>query len=458
MTEISLSRKQKLALELLDDPQIVELDFGGAAGGSKSWTVCLWMLKECRNNRGIRIGLGRKELTRLKQTTVVTMLREVHPAMNVKPHEFVYNDHKGLIRYINGSEIQLFDLNRQPSDPDFDTLGSVNLTHVVIEEIGEIVKKAYDVFGSRKNRFLNQEYGIVGKTVCTQNPSQNFSRDLFYEPYKNKGMGSYQKWEIGEVFIDDKPIKAYRSFIKSLPTDNPFLPLNYIENLKRLPPQERKRLYEGNWDYMDDDDMLFNPQLLDKASISERSEGDKFIGVDVSDKGKDKTIATLIEGGIAVQQHYIGYSKSDPTPISEQLSLGLIRFAQQNGFENNQARNIAIEGNGVGVGMRDFMRSKGWGITEYTATSVSRSRSYYDAAQDMDSGDLKLLNSIQSLPDIRKQLMTITYEVDDKLQPKILKKDKVKEVLGRSPDEADSLVIANWIRRSTTKRISSIIF
>lgn len=396
---------------------------------------------------GIRIGLGRKELTRLKETTVITLLREVMPAVGMLPAEYNYNEHKSRIDLTNGSQILLFDLARQPSDPDFDTFGSLSLTHTVIEEGGEVVKKARDVFTSRKNRFLNKEYGLVGKSVMTCNPSLNFIKDEYYEPYKALGMGDYQQWSYGQVEIDGQLMPAYRAFLKSLAYDNPFLAHNYIQNLKNMPPQERKRLLDGNWDYMDDDSMLFKPLLLDKASTSEPREGVKYIAVDPADKGKDKTVATLIEDGIVTKQKYIGYSESDPTPISEQLSLGLIQFAQLEGFTATDAKRIAIEGNGVGVGMRDFMRSKGWGITEYTATSQTRSKAYYDTSQDMDKGELQILNSLNTISEVRKQLMAHTYEVDDKLRPKVLKKDKIKEILGKSPDEADSLVIANWCRR-----------
>ena len=141
-----MSQRQDLALKLLDHPQIVELDFGGAAGGAKTWTVCLWMLLQCRKYPGIRIGLGRKEGNRLRQTSVVTLLNEVHPIMGVTKEEYSYKDQAGFIIYKNGSVIQLLDLNYQPSDPDYDTLGSLLFTHVVIEEAGEIRKKAKDVF------------------------------------------------------------------------------------------------------------------------------------------------------------------------------------------------------------------------------------------------------------------------------------------------------------------------
>lgn len=455
---LKLSRKQNEALSILNDPQVVDIDFGGASGGSKSWTVCLWMLLECINYPGIRIGLGRKELTRLKQTTVVTMLREVHPIMGVAKHEFVYNDHKATITYGNGSQIQLVDLAYQPSDPDYDTLGSLNLTHAVIEEAGEIAKKARDIFTSRKSTFLNNKYGIVGKSVLTQNPSQNFTRDEYYEPYMAKGGGSYRKWAIGKVEVNGRMLTAYRAFIKALPTDNPFLPRNRLEELRRLPPQQRKRLYEGNWDYMDEEDQLFPSTLFDRSLIGEIEPVDnplKFIGVDVADKGKDKTIATLMENGIITKQKHLEIDKTQEAALSNLYALELIKFAQMEGFQPAEAKRIAVEGNGVGVGMRDFMRHRGWFITEYTATSQSRSQAYYNLSKHMDSGKTRIASNLENLSTIRKQLSIHTYEFDDKLQPKVLPKSKVKEVLGHSPDEADSVVIVDWVanQKMTTSRI-----
>lgn len=436
-------------MKVLNHPQVVEVDFGGAAGGGKSWLVCLWMLMQCRQYPGIRIGLGRKEGLRLRQTTVITLLREVHPIMGVGADEYTYQDQRGVIQYKNGSQIQLVDLNWQPSDPDYDTLGSLNFTHVVIEEAGEIREKARTVFGSRKNRFLNKEYNIVGKTVLTQNPSQNFTRQEFYEPYKALGMGTHRIWPIGEVETSPGVIRvAHRAFIRSLPTDNPFISRNYIEVLKNLPMQEKKRLLQGNWDYMDDDDVLFPSLLLDRATISNRDEETpilKYIGVDVADKGKDKTIVSLMENGVLIQQLRLQVDTTGEKPISELYSLALIKFAQQHGFSQQDARKIAIEGNGVGVGMRDFMRSKGWFITVYEATAQSRSDGYYRLHTGMDEGSFQMLNTLPTLNELRKQLMVHTYEFDDKLQPKVLQKKKVKEELGYSPDEADSAMIANWV-------------
>lgn len=103
--KIKLSEKQKIALDLLDDQQVTEIYFGGSAGGGKTLLLCLWILLQCRNYPGIRIGLGRKELTRLKQTTVVSLLREAHRMLEVSNQDYTFQDQKGLITYTNGSSI-----------------------------------------------------------------------------------------------------------------------------------------------------------------------------------------------------------------------------------------------------------------------------------------------------------------------------------------------------------------
>ena len=410
------------------------------------------MILQCRQYPGIRIGLGRKELNRLKQTTLVTILREVHPILGVKENEFRFKGDSNTLIYENGSEIQLFDLAYQPADPDFDTLGSLNLTHIVIEEVGEIREKAKEVFGSRKDRYMNQKYGITGKCVMTQNPSQNFTRQQFYEPYKALGAGEYQKWPIGSVYIDGVEKTGYRVFIKSLPTDNPFLSKNYIETLKRLPSKERKRLYEGNWDYADDDDSLFKSDLIDRATVKHYRNHisdypRKFIGVDVADKGKDSTIASMLVDGVLTRQIEFEIVQGEDAAISQLYADELIKFAQREGFTQATARDIAIEGNGVGVGMRDAMRTRGWFISVYTATSKSRSQGYYDLMLDMDAGRVKIDYDLPQIDELRRQLQTHTYEQNDRLEPVVIPKKKIKEVIGRSPDNADSFMIAAWVKR-----------
>lgn len=455
--KLQMSETQSLSFSILDDPQYTDVLFGGSAGGAKSFFVCLWAVMECRNYPGIAIGLGRKELKRLKRTTLVTLLSKVHPAVGIKEHDYKYNAQDGIITYVNGSKIVLIDMAYAPTDPDFDKFGSLELTHVIIEEVGEAVKKAVDVLGSRKNRMMNKEYGIVGKTVMTCNPTQNFIRQEYYKPYDELGAGRIQHWTRGEVIIpitkERKP--AYRAFVRSSVYDNPFIDDNYIETLKNLDNQERKRLLDGDWNYADDDDTLFKSLLMDRATvynIPEISEVfNKYIGVDVADKGKDETIATLIVDGVIIAQKALSLGmtqdekRQTEKPISYLYADELIKFAQQNGFTANDAKRIAIEGNGVGVGMRDAMRIRGWYIMLYEATSTSRSQGYYDFYLDMDSGAVKMVFDLDD-GELRRQMAAHTYEMIDQ-KPHVIKKEKLKKALARSPDNADSAMIANFVRR-----------
>ena len=88
MPNITLSRKQQLAFNVLSDPYVVDLLFGGGAGGGKSLLVTMWMAIECRKYPGITIGLGRKEMSNLGKTTVATLLTEAHKYLGVTPDDF----------------------------------------------------------------------------------------------------------------------------------------------------------------------------------------------------------------------------------------------------------------------------------------------------------------------------------------------------------------------------------
>ena len=92
-----------------------------------------------------------------------------------------------------------------------------------------------------------------------------------------------------------------------------------------------------------------------------------------------------------------------------------------------------------------MLKERGWYLTEYTATHKSRSEGYYQLMLDMDAGEVKILNTINGLDELRKELSAHTYEMNNQT-PDIVKKEKIKQVIGHSPDEADSFMIANHVR------------
>ena len=454
MDAYSISRKQQKFLELLQDKTLIELLVGGSAGGSKTFCICLAIVLLSRNYPGARIFVGRKTLKSLRQSTINTLLGKVHPMLGIGEGDFHFSSQSQELLYKNGSLVIFGELDYNPSDPDFARIGSLEIDMAFIDEAGEITLQAKNAIKSRVGRgILSSEYSIPGKVILSCNPSINFLRQEYYDPYEKLGGGDFQRWKIGRMEIEGIKQDVFRGFLRISAKDNPFLPQSYIDNLATLPDRERKRLLEGNWNYADEDDSLFKSGLLEKCITYELPEAsekfEKFIGVDLADKGGDKTIFSLIDNGVLTSQRrsnvQMNWVQGSELPMSRLVADELIEFAQRNGFTSRDAKHIAVECNGVGVGVRDCLKERGWYLTEYVATHKSRSQGYYQLMLDMDSGNIKILDSLNALDELRKQLAAHSYEMVNQ-EPSVVKKDRIKQVVGHSPDEADSFMIANWVK------------
>jgi phage terminase large subunit len=206
-----LSINQTRAFDLLEDRQTTELLYGGGAGGGKSMLGCLWLITVCSSYPGTRWLMGRSELKNLKQTTLKSFF-EVTSKLNLKTGvDFSYNQGSSSIFFSNGSEILLKDLYAYPSDPEFDGLGSLEITGAFVDECNQITEKAKAIVKSRI-RYKLDEHGIVPKMLMTCNPAKNWVYQQFYKPFKSN------------------TLSREKAFIQSLVTDNPFISKHYIEN------------------------------------------------------------------------------------------------------------------------------------------------------------------------------------------------------------------------------------
>lgn len=458
--DLTISEVQALAMSEFDDPQTVSIVFGGGAGGGKSFLIGLLTAIAAKKYPGTRWGLARKELKSLKQTTIATLIGKVHPTLGISENDYKLNLLDSTLTYSNGSEILLLDLTAKPSDPEMESLGSLELTGAFVDEIGEVNKKPFTVLSSRVNRWKNKEYGITGKVVGSCNPSPGFVRQDYYDVYEKMGGGRIQKWPNGSVWVNGERKTAYNVYIRSTVLDNPFIDDNYIEGLRRLPPQEKKRLLEGDWNYLDEDDSLFPMALVDKMTVYDMPEKEfnedgeeidefgkvkkfnKYIGVDPSDKGKDSTVITLVDDGIICEQLEIKSPVGKDDAIGFYIASKLISFAEKKGFTKHTARNITIEGNGIGASLRDALRVLGWNVQVYEATLQSRNDGFYGFMVNADEGKIKILYSVIEKGELLKQLTAHRYDLDTG-KPRVTKKKELRAVLGRSPDHADSAMIAN---------------
>lgn len=166
---IKLLPKQEHAVWYLNDNVTNEVLYGGAAGGGKSAFGCMWLIEMCQKYPGTRWLMGRSKLKTLKETTLNTFF-DISSQLGVDD-QYTYNDKDSAIYFHNGSEIILKDLFLYPSDRNFDSLGSLEITGAFIDECNQIVYKAWQIVKSRIRYKLN-EFGLMPKMILINlNPS-----------------------------------------------------------------------------------------------------------------------------------------------------------------------------------------------------------------------------------------------------------------------------------------------
>ena len=277
MINLPISPKQVEMLKALEDDIHTEIFLGGAAGGSKSFTGCLWQIKRRLQYRGSRGFLARAKLKDLKQSTLLTFFEVCKKLGLVLGKDYKYNSQMGVIKFSNGSEEYLKDLFLYPSDPEFVSLGSTEYTDGFIDEMGDITGQAYQIIKSRI-RFKLDEFGLIPKTGMGSNPCKTFVYREFYK--KNR----------------DKELEDYKIYIPASVYDNPFISDHYIENLKRLDTKNRERLLNGNWEYDDDPTKIFDYDGIIDMFTLDAERGDKYCIVDQAGFGRDRCMITYWDG------------------------------------------------------------------------------------------------------------------------------------------------------------------
>jgi phage terminase large subunit len=429
-----LTVKQTQAIEFLEDATTTEVYYGGAAGGGKSAFGAYWQLKRRLIYPGTRGLIGRATLKALKETTLATFFEIAKREGLKRGNHFDLTSAQdkqfpNCLLFRNESVIFLKDLFAYPSDPDFDELGSLEITDAFLDECPQISATAKNIVRSRIRYKLN-EYNLIPKMLMTGNPSKNWSYDLFYRPSK------------------DGTLRADRQFVQALPGDNENLPESYLESLRGLDEKSRQRLLEGNWEYSDDPTTLI---LYDKILDCFNNDfpalsGDGYITVDVARFGSDKTVIGLWNGFRVRMFPYSGLSVSQTAEKVRELQ-------QKHSIPNS--RTIADE-DGVGGGVVDILRCKGFvnnsrplpnPVTHQDENySNLKSQCYFKLAERINKGGLFIEEKditikekvIQELEQVKQ------HNMDKDGKRMVLPKDKVKEIIGRSPDYADTLMMREW--------------
>jgi hypothetical protein len=423
------NEKQKECARQWINPQVTDIAYGGSKGSAKSFTGCSLIFGDAFMYPETSFFIARKKLNDLRKFTIPS-IHEVFGIWGISNQYYNFNAQDSVFTLYNKSKVYLLEAKYMPSDPLFYRLGSMQMTRGWIEEAGEFPEAAKNNLMASIGRWKNDTYNLAPKLLQTCNPSKNY---LYKDYYKKNKEGNLESW---------------KRFIQALPTDNKMLTKEYLENLDRtLNANEKQRLLYGNWEYDDDPTVLCEYESIvnlftnDFPSLS----GDKYITCDVARLGSDKIVVGLWNGW-----------RVKIYSFNKKLITESYNFIDALRKEHNiPTSKIICDEDGVGGGLVDMLRCKGFVNNSRAlkgqnyenlqaqcafmlAEKINTNGIYIESKDTKEQEDI-----IEELEQLKQKNM----DVDGKKG--IIGKDKVKELIGRSPDYRDMLLMRMWFTLNT---------
>jgi hypothetical protein len=416
---LKLQPKQITAAEYWCDDITEEILFGGAKGGTKSFTGSALIFSDALIYSGTHYFIARQNLNDLTKFTTPSII-EVFTFMGLPFEKYVtYNGQNNYFQLYNNSKVFYIDCKYLPSDPEYHRFGSLQFTRGWFEEIGQISSLAITNLAVSVGRWKNTDYNLKRKILMTCNPNKGYAYNNFYLPQKNG------------------TLPAYRKFIQSLPTDNKYLTDDYLKALDRLPQNEKERLKLGNWEYDSDPNTMIDADMISNMfSNIYADKGRKKIVADIARYGSDRAIITVWEGWQMIE--YTAFDISSTEDIKNAINAKRINHKVQ-------LYDIVCDEDGVGGGVVDGLRCKG-----FVNNSKAENSNYQNLKSECGYKLAELADKIYiscDLPDreiemIRQELgMLKTYDSDKDGKLRIMPKEKIKEHIGRSPDWLDVFIM-----------------
>jgi hypothetical protein len=394
--------------------------------------------------------MGRSKLKSLQETTLVTFF-DVCGQWHIEPEvHFKYNSKSNVITFekdYGGSIILLKDLFAYPSDPEFDSLGSLEITGAGVDEASQITAKAREIIRSRIRYKLdnfcpkcarprtvpldengrwkcecgNYTKGLVPKMLMTCNPTKGWLYTDFYKPWKEGRLSENKK------------------FIQVLAKDNKYTQSSYLENLQDLTGSNRERLLEGNWEYDTDDWNLIDYDAIQNVFSNNVPGGERIITADIARQGRDKTVIG-VWNGLRLEYVYTREKNSIPEAVD------MIKEA----MKRHQVfiHNVYLDQDGVGGGVMDYLDGCNGIVNNSPPLFVEKEKENFGNLKSQLGYWLsEYINQgkIYIRPDEHRDIIAQELEwlrrknADNDMKFYTLPKSEIRENLGRSPDFLDMI-------------------
>jgi phage terminase large subunit len=412
---IEFHDKQKEALSYLAiDNECRQLLYGGSAGSGKSFLGCDWQIKRRLKYPGTRGLIGRAELKKLRLSTLATFFELCTKYNLIAGKHFTYNGQDHVINWFNGSQIILMDLADMPSDPDFGRFGSLEITDYFVDEASEVSEKCVNILNSRvRYKLVNDK----PKGLLTCNPHKGWLYREFFDA-KRSGL-----------------IRSDREFIQALPTDNPHVSPVYLESLLLLPEVDRKRLLEGDWDYDETKDRLYEyDDLLRCFRTPANTNSDKFITADIARMGDDRTVI-VVWNGLHAETFVVLKHK----PINEVVDT-INQLVKSHGVKLS---NVLCDEDGIGGGAVDYLKCKGFlnGSKSVRDNYMNLKSDCYFKLGELITNNLITFESTHKDTIVKELEMIRREKLDSDGKLRVTNKEDLKKRHGISPDFADAIMM-----------------
>lgn len=428
---------QKRCVQAWSDKSKTHIVFGGAKGGAKSFTGCKLIFGSALIYPETYWFIARKKLNDLRRFTIPS-IHECFQDWKIDIKKYAkFNGQDNFFELHNGSKVFLLDVSYQPSDPIYARFGSLQFTGGWGEETGEWEEAAANNLQAACGRWNNKKYDLPPKFLETCNPSKNYLYRKFYKPWKE---GRLEPWQ---------------EFIQALPTDNKMLSPEYIKNLERsLSNTEKARLLYGDWEYLDDPSALIQyDKILDCFTNTFIPSGEKYITADIARMGGDKIV--IIE--------WDGWRGKVRFATKQTLDVTTTQIAAAMARNSTGRSNTLLDSDGMGGGPVDMLKVKGF-VNNSRALPAPipeldgkgnpikenfdniKSQCYFRLAERINKNGIYLECETEEVKQwIIEELEQVKQKaLDSDMKKGVVPKDKVKELIGRSPDFSDTIMMREY--------------
>lgn len=442
MLEIDPSDKQREALKLWADHSTEEILYGGAKNGGKSYLGGACIFHDALVYPETMYFIARETLGDLRKYTIPTIY-ELFTNWRIDISKYArFNGQDNYFNCYNKSRVYLIECSYIPSDPMFERFGSMQMTRGWIEEGGEISGAAKQNLRLSVGRWKNDLYGLLGKMLITCNPKKNWLKYDFIDPFKKGQLPKEKAVVLASVY------------------DNKHRQKGSEKVLEALTGTTRQRLLIGDWEYDSDEDcLILGEKILDLYTNDfVKRTGRRYITADVARFGADKSVIFVWDGFVLID--VVVLVKKKVTEVAEAIEL--LRRKYQVPMSN-----VIVDEDGVGGGVVDILGCHGFVNNSTPLPNPKslekqnydnlKSQCYFMAADRTNVGgiyiEVDLANIYQNGISIKELLnqeleQVRQKDIDSDKKKGVVPKEKVKELIGRSPDYSDTLMMREFFELS----------